>query len=110
RAPAAYRGVRQPGVAYRLEDAAADRSGNDAPRRVTQRIGAAEPRAQPAREQRGGEKRPEGELQPLAPGRQARAIVAAHAGQVEVVLLHAADALDRRPQLVARGGEAGERQ
>ena len=110
RAPAAHRGVRQPGVAHRLEDAAADRRGDEAARGMLHLVGAAEPRAQPAREQRRSEQRPESELEPLAPGEHPRALLRLHAGEVEVVLLHAADALDRGPQFVPRRSEARERQ
>src|SRR5205085_12032166 len=79
RAAAADRGVRQARIAHRLEDSPADRRRDDAAARVAQLIGPAEPCAQPAREQRGREQRPERELESLAPLYEARALVARHA-------------------------------
>src|SRR5207248_9492233 len=70
--------------------------------------GPAQPRPQPAREQRGGEERPERELEPLAPVAQSRAVLRAHAADLRVIDSRAAGAFDARPDLVARRGEAGE--
>src|SRR5205807_7436490 len=98
------------GVAHRFQNAAADRRRDDAPRGVAQLISPAQLRTQPARKQRRREQRPEAELEPFAPIAEARAVLRAHAAELGVVNLRAAGALDARPDLVARGGEAGQRE
>src|SRR2546425_378273 len=78
----------------RLEDRAADRRGDDTAACMAQLIGAAQPRAQPAREQRRREEPPEAELEPLPPGEHQCAVAVAQAAALGEIDVEAARTLD----------------
>ena len=107
RASAAYRGVRDALVADRFQDTPTDRRGNHAAGRMAHAVGSADARAQPAGEQRAAERDPESVFDPRSQIRHHGAVLRAHRRDVDVIFLHAADALDARPQVKPGARESG---